>query len=54
MDERVITSPQGESMLIPAPEQLSALAVALIEPWGCVENAYASKERRQIKPNGRC
>jgi threonine dehydrogenase-like Zn-dependent dehydrogenase len=52
MDERVITSPQGESMLIPAPEQLSASAVALIEPWGCVENAYASKERGQIKPNG--
>jgi threonine dehydrogenase-like Zn-dependent dehydrogenase len=53
MDERVITSPQGESMLIPAPEHLSASAIALIEPWGCVENAYASREKRQIKQDGR-
>jgi hypothetical protein len=52
MDERIITSPTGESMLIPAPEQLSASAIALIEPWGCVENAYVSKERIQIKSNG--
>jgi len=52
MDERIITSPTGESMLVPVPEQLSASAVALIEPWGCVENAYASDETRQIKSNG--
>jgi len=52
MDERIIVSPQGETMLIPAPEQLSASAVALIEPWACVENAYASGERRQIKQGG--
>jgi threonine dehydrogenase-like Zn-dependent dehydrogenase len=49
MDERVITSPQGESMLIPAPEQLSASAIALIEPWGCVENAYVSNETQRIE-----
>ncbi len=52
MDERIITSPQGESMLIPVPEQLNASAVALIEPWACVENAYASGERQQIKQGG--
>jgi len=52
MDERVITSPQGESMLIPAPEKLSASAVALIEPMACVENSYASKERQRIKQGG--
>ena len=52
MDERVITSPQGESMLIPAPEKLSASAVALIEPMACVENSYASKERQCIKQGG--
>jgi len=52
MDERILVSPEGESMLIPAPEQLSSSSVALIEPWGCVENAYTSKERRQIKPAG--
>ena len=51
MDERVITSPQGESMLIPAPERLSASAVALIEPWGCVENAYDSNETQRIEPD---
>jgi len=48
MDERVITSPNGESMLIPAPENLSASSIALIEPWGCVENAYASDETQHI------
>jgi threonine dehydrogenase-like Zn-dependent dehydrogenase len=51
MDERVITSPQGESMLIPAPEKLSASAIALIEPWGCVENAYDSNETQRIEPD---
>jgi len=53
MDERVITSPEGESMLIPVGEELSASAVALVEPWACVEDAYASKERRGIKNDGR-
>jgi len=53
MDERVITSPQGDSMLIPVSEELSASAVALIEPWACVEDAYASKERRSLKADGR-
>lgn len=52
MDERVITSPDGKSMLIPAPQQLSASAIALIEPWACVENAYTSKERQCIKQGG--
>ena len=53
MDERVITSPTGESMLIPVSEKLSASAVALVEPWACVEDAYASPERRNLKLNGR-
>jgi len=53
MDERVITSPEGESMLIPVSQELSASAVALVEPWACVENAYASKERQSIKAAGR-
>ena len=52
-DERVITSPEGESMLIPAPENLSASAVALIEPWACVECAYAEAQRRTLKSGGR-
>jgi threonine dehydrogenase-like Zn-dependent dehydrogenase len=53
MDERVITSPQGDSMLIPVSEELSASAIALVEPWACVEDAYAVAERRKLKPDGR-
>ena len=53
LDERVITSPDGESMLIPAPEDLSASALALVEPWACVENAYTETQRRTLKPGGR-
>ena len=52
-DERVITSPEGESMLIPAPENLSASALALVEPWACVECAYAEAQRRTLKSGGR-
>jgi len=52
MDERVITSPEGDSMLLPASEGLSSSAIALVEPWACVEDAYASKERRNIKAGG--
>lgn len=52
MDQRVITSPQGESMLIPASDELSASAIALVEPWACVEEAYRVKERSFLKPEG--
>ena len=52
MDQRVITSPDGESMLIPASDKLSASAIALVEPWACVEDAYAVKERTTLKENG--
>lgn len=52
MDERVITSQDGETMLIPGPEELSAAAIALVEPWACVEDAYASKERQQTGAGG--
>ena len=52
MDERVITSPEGESMLLAASEELSASAIALVEPWACVEDAYASRERTNLKADG--
>lgn len=52
-EERVITAPDGESTLIPVPEELPASAVALVEPWGCVEASYAAEERRGPKPGGR-
>jgi threonine dehydrogenase-like Zn-dependent dehydrogenase len=50
LDERVITSPEGESMLIPVPEDLSASALALVEP--CVEDSYAERQRRTLKEGG--
>ena len=52
MDERVITAPDGESMLIPAGEAFSASAIALAEPWACVEDAYVSKERTTLEADG--
>jgi len=53
MDKRVITSPEGEVFLLSASEELSASAVGLVEPWACVENAYASGERTCLKDGGR-
>ena len=52
VDERVITAPDGESMFIPAPEDLSASAIALCEPWACVEDAYVEKQRQTLKRDG--
>lgn len=53
MDQRVITDPCGESMLIPADESLPASAVALVEPWACVEDSYVAPERQTLKKGGR-
>ncbi len=54
MDERVVMdSTSGERFLIPVDESLSASAVALVEPWACVEDSYVNPERKQIKPGGR-
>ncbi|MBN2376182.1 MAG: alcohol dehydrogenase catalytic domain-containing protein [Sedimentisphaerales bacterium] len=52
MDERVIIPPEGESFLLPASEDISASAIGLVEPWACVEQAYAVKERQTIKAGG--
>ncbi len=48
-DERVITAPDGESMLIPVPDDLPSSAIALCEPWACVEDAYVEKQRRKLR-----
>lgn len=54
MDERVIIDPAtGERFLIPAPENLSASAIALVEPWACVENSYVTPERQTVKAGGK-
>lgn len=53
MDERMIIEPgTGERFLIPVSEEPSASSVALLEPWACVERAYASAERNTLKPGG--
>ena len=52
MDQRVTTSPEGDSMLLPASEELSGSAIALAEPWACVEDAYVSTERTTLKKDG--
>ena len=54
MDERVIIEPEtGERFLIPVSEEPSASAVGLLEPWACVERAYATEERATLRPAGR-
>ena len=54
LDERVIMDPAtGERFLIPVSERPTASAVALIEPWACVEAAYAWGERQTLKAGGR-
>ena len=40
-------------MLLSAEERLPVSAVALVEPWACVEDSYVSRERRGLKPGGR-
>jgi threonine dehydrogenase-like Zn-dependent dehydrogenase len=53
LDERVIVEAgTGERYLIPVKEALSASAVALVEPWACVEDSYVTRERSRIKPGG--
>jgi len=52
MDQRVITDPNGNSMLLPASDNLSASAIALVEPWACVEDAYSITERQSLKSDG--
>lgn len=54
MDERVVIDPAtGERFLIPVGDEPSASAVALLEPWACVEAAYAHRERSTLLPHGR-
>lgn len=53
MDERVVVDASGERFLIPVSEQLAASAVALVEPWACVEDSYVNVERQTLKAGGR-
>jgi len=53
MDERVIVAPDTGSYLVPVPEEPSASAISLVEPWACVEDAYISEEGQSIKEKGK-
>ncbi|HYO44465.1 MAG TPA: alcohol dehydrogenase catalytic domain-containing protein [Candidatus Limnocylindrales bacterium] len=54
LDERMILEPgTGDRFLIPVDEVPSGSAVALLEPWACVEKSYASPERRTLLAGGR-
>ena len=53
MDQRVITSPEGDSFLLAASDKKSASAIALVEPWACVEDAYVVKERTNLAAHGK-
>lgn len=53
MDERIIIDPgTDESLLIAVGEDKSASAVALVEPWACVEESYVSPQRRAPRSGG--
>lgn len=53
IDERAMTDPEsGDDYLIPVSEVPSSSAVALVEPWACVEAAYAWEERQTLRPGG--
>lgn len=53
LDERVVIAADGERFLIPVPENRSASAISLVEPWACVEDSYVTVERQGPKKNGR-
>ncbi len=54
LDERMIVEPgTDERFLISVGEEPSASAVALVEPWACVEASYVFRERRGPLPGGR-
>jgi D-arabinose 1-dehydrogenase-like Zn-dependent alcohol dehydrogenase len=54
LDERMIIEPgTDERFLIPVGEEASASAVALVEPWACVEASYVYPERPGPVDGGR-
>ncbi len=52
-DERVVVAPDGDRFLIPVGDEKGASALALVEPWACVEASFVTRERTTIKVGGR-
>jgi threonine dehydrogenase-like Zn-dependent dehydrogenase len=53
LDERVVIGPNGDRFLIPVGEERGASAIALVEPWACVEDSYVTVERNHVKAGGK-
>jgi threonine dehydrogenase-like Zn-dependent dehydrogenase len=54
LDERIILDNDGRDRYVfSVADGPSAASLALVEPWGCVENSYATSERNRVKPGGR-
>ena len=54
LDERMMIEPgTGARFLIPVDEAPSGSAIALLEPWACVEASYATRERASLSQAGR-
>jgi threonine dehydrogenase-like Zn-dependent dehydrogenase len=54
VDERVVVdTATSVRSLIAVSEEPSASAVALVEPWACVESSYSTTNRRTLAPGGR-
>ena len=53
LDERVVIEPSTQQRyLLPTGEERSASAIALVEPWACVEDSYVTKERNHLAEGG--
>ena len=52
LDERVTVAANGDSYLLPVPDDRSASQLALVEPWACVEDAFRTVERQTLKAGG--
>ncbi len=55
LDERALISSKGERYLILVDGNASkgSSAVALVEPWACVEDSYVTRERNTLKADGK-
>lgn len=54
MDERIVIDEANDNhYLVPVNEDRSASAVALVEPWACVECSYVTPERQAVMAGGK-
>lgn len=51
--EDVVTDSKGDKYLLDVSDGKSASALALVEPWACVEDSYVTRERQTILAGGK-